>query len=182
MTLPAIAPVVAAACLVQVILSLQVFEVQYALSSGAPPTGSMLAGLAIFNTVIGDISLGYGSAMTMVVGLFIALCLGGLYLVVVRPRPARAVADVDGRFDLPSVNGDPARGPGCGASLGQGPRSQRASPVLRRLARGRLRSPIGAIVPAASAVLLVVWLAGPIAWIALASAPPPAAVARCLHG
>ena len=38
-TLPVIAPVVAPACLVQVILSLQVFEVQYALSSGAPPKG-----------------------------------------------------------------------------------------------------------------------------------------------
>ena len=87
-TLPAIAPVVVAACLIQVILSLQVFEVQYALSSGAPPKGSMLAGLAIFNTVIGDISLGYGSAMTMVVGLFIALCLGGSV-----PRDRAAAAE-----------------------------------------------------------------------------------------
>ena len=92
-TLPAIAPVVIAAGLLQVILALQVFEVQYALSAGAPPKGSMLAGLAIFNTVIGEISLGYGSAMTMVVGLFIALCIAGLYLVVVRPR--RRIVAVD---------------------------------------------------------------------------------------
>ena len=96
----------------------------------------MLAGLAIFNTVIGDISLGYGSAMTMVVGLFIALCLGGLYLVVVRPRPTRAVpADADGRLDVPAVRmGIDRLVSGCGASPA-GPEANRASPAPRTVAR-----------------------------------------------
>jgi multiple sugar transport system permease protein len=177
-TLPAIAPVVAAACLVQVILSLQVFEVQYALSSGAPPTGSMLAGLAIFNTVIGDVSLGYGSAMTMVVGLFIALCLGGLYLVVVRPRPTRVAADGDSRLDLPAVKWRSNAWSRRRREPQAGPEVQASQPGATLGRTRRLRSSVGAVVPAVAAMVLVVWLAGPIVWIALASTQPPAAVAQ----
>ena len=179
-TLPAIAPVVVAACLVQVILSLQVFEVQYALSSGAPPKGSMLAGLAIFNTVIGDISLGYGSAMTMVVGLFIALCLGGLYLVIARPRPTRAAptADSDGRLDSRPSARDPMawsklraiERPGRVAPAGPGRRSREHAPVGSE-------APSGPSLSAIAAALLVLWLAGPIVWIAIASTQPISAVA-----
>lgn len=60
----------------------------------------MLAGLAIFKTAIGDISLGYGSAMAMVLGLLSAVFLGALYLVVrrspvTRPVTADQGAEVD---------------------------------------------------------------------------------------
>ena len=133
-TLPAIAPVVIAAGLLQVILALQVFEVQYALSAGAPPKGSMLAGLAIFNTVIGEISLGYGSAMTMVLGLFIALCLAGLYLVVVRPRRPRS-SPVD-RGDGLDVSAASGRTPGAWAPA---PSATRCPAPRRDRARRRVR-------------------------------------------
>ena len=179
-TLPAIAPVVIAAALLQIVLALQVFEVQYALSAGAPPTGSMLAGLAIFNTVIGDISLGYGSAMTMIVGLFIALCLAGVYLAVVRPRPARtAEVDPGDRLDAPSHRTDPAvwrrlrSEPMSGPAPGDEPSRVRAGDGgrrIRRLAAG--------FVTALATIVLVVALVGPIVWIGVASTQPPSAVVQ----
>ena len=179
-TLPAIAPVVIAAALLQVVLALQVFEVQYALSAGAPPRGSMLAGLAIFNTVIGDISLGYGSAMTMVIGLFIAVCLAGLYLAVVRPRPTRtAGADPGDRLDAPSHRTDQAAWrrlrpePASVPAPGEEPLPV---PGWEGLPRARRRA--WAVLTALVTLLLVVGLAGPIAWIGIASIQPASAVAR----
>ena len=183
-TLPAIAPVLAAACLLQVILALQVFETQYALSANAPPTGSMLAGQAIFNRVIGEISLGYGSAMTMVLGLFTALCLGGLYLVVMRHRSTRPRADEGAELDVSSLRWRRIAGsrvrPGSPPAL----EGRHASPDLthrpwikasRVLVRS-MRTLVGALLAAGVALLLVVWLAGPIAWIGVASTQPDAAL------
>ena len=176
-TLPAIAPVVIAAGLLQVILALQVFEVQYALSAGAPPKGSMLAGLAIFNTVIGEISLGYGSAMTMVVGLFIALCIAGLYLVVVRPRRRIVAVDRGDGLDVSPIRTDPRawarlrRDPMPGAETGPG--ASAGSARSRRLRRSA-----GTVLAATATVLLVIGLAGPLVWIAIASTQPAAAVAQ----
>lgn len=188
-TLPAIAPVVIAGGLLQVILALQVFEVQYALSAGAPPKGSMLAGLAIFNTVIGEISLGYGSAMTMVVGLFIALCLAGLYLVIVRPR-RRVIANArDAGPDVSPIRTDPRawarlrRDPMPGrearSAAGTDPgRSGRPGADSAWTAAHRLRRSSGAVLTAGAALVLVVALAGPLVWIAVASTQPPAAVGQ----
>ena len=140
-TLPAIAPVVIAGGLLQVILALQVFEVQYAMSSGAPPKGSMLAGFAIFNTVIGEISLGYGSAMTMVVGLFIALCLAGLYLVIVRPRRRVVAPDRDDGLDVSPIRTDPRAWARLGATRCPATETgDRARPPGRR---GRTGVPLG---------------------------------------
>lgn len=167
-TLPAIAPVVVVGCLLQVILALQVFEVQYAMSAGSPPKGSMLAGTAIFNTVIGDISLGYGSAMTMVLAGLIALCLVGLYLVV-RPRRARIVPR-DRDEDLATL---PLR-----AAPGAWVRPEREPPPKPRGRSGvkRGRRVIGAALVAGVTILLVVWLVAPIVWIAIASTQPPSAL------
>ena len=80
---------------------------QFALSAGAPPKGSMLAGLEIFNTVIGGSGSATGAAMTMVVGLFIALCIAGLYLVVVRPRRRIVAVDRGDGLDVSPIRTDP---------------------------------------------------------------------------
>jgi multiple sugar transport system permease protein len=185
-TLPAIAPVVIAACLVQIILALQVFEVQYALSANAPPTGSMLTGHAIFNRVIGEISLGYGSALTMVLGVFTAIFLAGLFLVLARSRTTGQPSDVarelddapgrPGRIAWASVprlgrrNADPMTG-----SVARAGRP--GTRVSRALARARpLGSLLRAVILAGAALLLVALLAGPILWIGVASTQPSSAL------
>ncbi len=188
-TLPAIAPVVIAACLIQFLLALQTFEVQYALSAGAPPKGSILAGSAIFNTVIGEISLGYGSAMTMVLGLFSALCLGGLYLVVGRSRTTRLAPADPGH----PVDDGPVRAGFIARSrvrLSRQPVSEILPPVPPDIAQRRflilqartrlapIQRFIWALLAAGMALLLVLWLAGPIVWIGVASTQPPSAVAQ----
>jgi multiple sugar transport system permease protein len=188
-TLPAIAPVVVAGGLLQVILALQVFEVQYAMSAGAPPKGSMLAGFAIFNTVIGEISLGYGSAMTMVVGLFIALCLAGLYLVIVRPRRRVIARDRHDGLDDSPIRADPRAWarlrrdpmPGGEARPGvprDGARTRPSGPGWATNGVHRLRRSSGTLLAATVTLLLVVGLAGPLGWIAIASTQPSAAVAQ----
>jgi ABC-type sugar transport system permease subunit len=163
-TLPAIAPTIVVACGLQIILTLQVFDVQFALTSDAPPEGSRLAGLAIFDTVIGQISLGYGAAQTVTLGILIAACLGLLYLLVLRPaRTSEVIDDVD-----PGPGPTTAAGWIAPAPLGA------ARPI-----RG-VRSSLGAgLVPIARAVALVaivVWLAGPVVWIAVASVQPEKAL------
>jgi ABC-type sugar transport system permease subunit len=179
-TLPAIAPVVIAVCLIQFLLALQTFEVQYALSAGAPPKGSLLAGSAIFNTVIGEISLGYGSAMTMVLGLFSAVCLGGLYLVVARRWADSPVpADRGDPLDDPSVRTAFATPSQVRQRLLSDPDVRSSGPPVRATTRLRpIRSLVWAVLAAGMALLLVVWLAGPIVWIALASTQPSSALAQ----
>ena len=165
-TLPAIAPMLIAASLLQVVLALQVFEVQFALTGDTPPLGSMLSGFVIYRTVIGQISLGYGSAITVVLGLIIALCLLLLYRFVVRPAGLAGGAgarddmevvplDVAHRPDLAhfETSGDPVAPRGASA----GGAAAAFGPVVRPRGRG--------------VAIGVVHLrqVGPPAWIAIAS-------------
>lgn len=93
-TLPAIAPILVAASVLQIILTLQVFDIQFAVTGDAPAPGSILSSLSIYDTVIGSISLGYGAAQTVALGLLIAACLGVLWLIV-RPRRMASAPDAD---------------------------------------------------------------------------------------
>ncbi len=193
-TLPAIAPVLVAACLLQVILALQVFEVQYALSEGNPPTGSLLAGLALFNAVIRDISLGYGAALTVTLGLCIALVLGALYLVV-RPRRTRvSKADEDDpeapllprsvrRRAVAAVRGRGVWAPARPLEIAPGlPADSTPSQLSRRDRVGSGMRPLrdrgGAVAAVVVALGLIVLLAGPIVWVGIASTQPAAAFDR----
>jgi multiple sugar transport system permease protein len=169
-TLPAIAPALIVACALQIILTLQVFDVQFALTSDAPPPGSRLAGLAIFDTVIGQISLGYGAAKTVVLGILIAICLALLYLLVL--RPSREVVDDDEDGPLPRPGVASARSPidrtrWAPAHL----RARRTPPIASVLGRR-----LGPIVRGLALVVLAVWLAGPVVWIAVASTQPERAL------
>ena len=97
-TLPIIWPTVVAATLIELILALQVFDIQFALTSDAPPLGTELVGTHIFHSIMGKISLGYGATETMVLALLIAIGVWLLWVLVVRrpreadPSPAAAIA------------------------------------------------------------------------------------------
>ncbi len=184
-TLPAIAPVVVATCLLQVILALQVFEIQYALSASAPPTGSMLAAHAIFDRVIEDISLGYGSAMTVVLGAFTALFIAGLVLVVVRMTAAPRTKP-DDADDSPLARPSRIAWAAVGRRLrGAAPAETAAPSTIRHrgppgpwrvsLVRPAWRF-MRAFLSAAVVIVLIAFLAGPLLWIALASTQPYAAL------
>jgi ABC-type sugar transport system permease subunit len=169
-TLPAIAPTLVVASALQIILTLQVFDVQFALTGDAPPPGSRLAGLAIFDTVIGQISLGYGAAKTVVLGILIAVCLAILYgLVLRRPPPVPHDPEDAG---IPTTTIRPAGTPlyrttSSFVALRSRPTRPIASVLGRRL---------GPVVRGFALVVLAIWLAGPVAWIAVASTQPEKAL------
>ena len=142
-TLPVIAPSVVAACVIQVVLTMQVFDVQFALAPPIPPRGAELAGFVVYQTVTGDISLGYGAALAVTVAVVTALVAGGLVLV--------------SRLRLPSSRSDPGGSTTTSADARSATRRRRVPLRLRRLATG------------AATLLLVVWLIGPILWIVVAS-------------
>lgn len=147
-TLPVLAPSIVAACVIQLVLAIQVFDVQFALTSSAPPRGSELAGFRVYTTVIGQISLGYGAAQAVVLGLIAAVVAGGL-VVVARAWSRGASRAAAGRrlvgVSLPSLR-------------------LSVPPQVARIGR------------AVAIGTLVLWLVGPIAWIAVASTQPEAAL------
>ena len=67
-TLPIIWPTVVAATLIELILALQVFDIQFA-SQPTAAQGTELVGTHIFHSIIEKISLGYGATETMVLAL-----------------------------------------------------------------------------------------------------------------
>jgi ABC-type sugar transport system permease subunit len=168
-TLPAIAPTVVAACLLQVILTVQVFDIQFALSNDRPVAGSVLAGFQIFRTVIEEISLGYGAAQTMVLAGFIAFCLWVMWVLVLRPRGGRD----DEAHDADEVSA--ARRPW---RLRLSPRTSATPPLTSAPEREAspahgLFSPIRSVAArlgrTAAIAAFVVFLGGPIVWILIAS-------------
>ena len=159
-TLPVIAPAVVAACVIQVVLTVQVFDVQFALAAPAPPRGSQLAGFYVYSTVIGDVSLGYGAALAVVLAVLAALLAGVLVIVsrlrIPRTRPA------DGS-PIPATSSPPAP-----ADRARPVPSVRPLPRARPWFGVRLRH----LVTGAATLGLVVWLVGPVVWIVVASTQP----------
>ena len=184
-TLPAIAPSVIAACLLQIILTLQVFDVQFALSGDQPAKGSMLTGMAVFKTVIEQIALGYGATQTMVLAVFIGICLYALWVLVIRPATGRLVPAKDAE-DLVATRRTPRTAPESNGLRVASATARRgweaaAAPVGRSpawlrsiwwLGSGWLRRLVGT----AALVLLALWLVGPILWMVVASTQTEAAL------
>ncbi len=180
-TLPFVAPTVTAACLLQVILTLQVFDVQFALSADHPPPGAGLTALAIFDTIINDLSLGYGAAETVLLGLVIAACVGALLLVLRPRRPgARGTEEpaqdrqggtypVAGRRQVTPVLAAQG-GPFERDAIEAAPSA--ASTQFRRSA-GRALAKVAVV---AAGAVLVAWFVIPIGWILIASVQPESAL------
>lgn len=160
-TLPVIAPSVLAACLLQVVLALQVFEIQFAIVGDSPPRNSQLAGYQLYRTVIGEISLGYGAAATLVYAAITGLCVAALWWVLAGPRrhpPARA----DDALATRTLRAPDIAAPAATGGL---------EPARTRIPQG-VRSGAGRLAKVAATLLVVVWLVGPLIWIAIASTQP----------
>lgn len=161
-TLPAISPMLIAATLIEIVLTLQVFDVQFALTAGQPPKGTILAAMQIYRTVIESISLGYGATETIVLGLLVGVCIWLLWVLVVRRIPDA---------DPVSAQEDEAEPPGRAlrASAAATDRTPSWELDLARPRFGRLRAALGQLGGAAGALLLTIWVLGPFLWIAIAS-------------
>ena len=179
-TLPTIAPTLVIVVGLQVILSLQVFDILFSVSSGRPRIGGDLTGYAIFDVVINRLSFGYGAALTVVLAIVIAACLGALLLARRWLRRSSAtdhgVGDAEDE-ELPPLPDVPVHvaadelAPGVTGAPGGLPRPRRSSWSGSR--PGRALGRIGAGVAVAAVGF---WLLAPMAWLAVASLQPEAAL------
>lgn len=179
-TLPAVRPTVIVVCVIQVVLSLQVFDVLFAITRGRPLPGGDLTGYAIYSSVIGNLSFGYGSAQTVSLAAIVALCLLALVPVLrgTRVRRSRGTGDpdLDPFADSIPVGGlPPARWEVDGHGAESSTRGARV--LAGRRARLRAwRGAAGRIARGVAIVALLAWLVGPVVWLLIASVQPESAL------
>jgi ABC-type sugar transport system permease subunit len=163
-TLPTIAPTVVAATLIELILALQVFDIQFSLTSDQPPKGTELVAMHLFHSIIETISLGYGAAQTMLLALFIGVGIWLLWVLVVRPRSSAEA--------VPITDDDAPTGPrGIAPAIGRhrpSPASRWEEEVAPRRF-GFIRQIVSRVAGTGGAVLLAVWVLGPLLWILIGS-------------
>jgi multiple sugar transport system permease protein len=177
-TLPAIGNMLVVISILQVIVSLQVFDLLYLLTGGGPGSETTVMNYVIYNRVVLNSSFGYSAALALFLVLVIVLC-SGLLLYLRRRGSGRRAAD-DTRVIAERSADEEAWRPSRAArtaTLGRATDATEAPtpgrrrtlpllPALRRLAFG------------ASVVALFIWLLGPLAWIAISSIQPESAVTQ----
>ena len=85
---PAIKNTLIVVGVLQVIIGLQVFDLLYSLTSGGPGRDTYVLIMAIYDITFGQISLGYGAAITVILFLIIVAC-SFLILIAQGPPAAR---------------------------------------------------------------------------------------------
>ena len=172
-TLPAIRPTVIVVCVIQVVLSLQVFDVLFAITRGRPLPGGDLTGYAIYSSVIGNLSFGYGSAETVVLAAIVALCLLALVPVIRGARVRRPRGTVDPDLDpLAGVIRAAGPPPARWETDGHGEEPSSRGPRRARAWRGAA----GRMARGVAIAALLAWLVGPVVWLLIASVQPESAL------
>jgi ABC-type sugar transport system permease subunit len=177
-TLPAIRNTLILVAILQVILSLQVFDLLYLLTGGGPGSETTVMNYVIYNRVVLNSSFGYSAAEALVLLGVIVLCSSVFLYLRLRGRTpgSELVDDSDQRPWRGVAQG---QGPGwepAEASEAPAPDDDRHEAPRRR----PLRLP-AVVVRAAAAIavaLLFVWLLGPIAWMAISSIQPEGAITQ----
>ena len=167
-TLPAIRPMLLIVTVLNVIISLQVFDIIFQLTNGGPGFETTTMAYYVYDSAFNYLSLGY-SAMLALVLLALIVIFSGAALVF-RSRAPRGVDLDDALVPLPRALSE--RKLAAVGSAG----AQTATPVARRSAwSGTLRTLER---PAAIAVgaLFLVWSLAPTLWIAIASLEPEGSI------
>lgn len=172
-TLPGIRNTLLVVAILQVILSLQVFDLLYLLTGGGPGRETTVTNYYIYERTVQNLSFGYASSMAIVLFLVILAFSAVLLWQRLRTPPAGPTYDVEDlplrfasepiphRTDtriVPTWNDEPRHS--VVARIGGSPPARLARRVLMAIGIG----------------LLVLWLIGPIVWIAIASIQPEGAV------
>jgi multiple sugar transport system permease protein len=169
-TIPSIRGPLLIVAVLQVIIGLQVFDLLYSLTGGGPGRDTYVLIYAIFDTAFTNLSLGYASALTVVLFLIIAAC--SLLVVSLRLRRPRAMSAGDDDLTAASGLSDRDRM----AAAREVMTSQAPPPPPRR--RVRLPAWVGKVGFAALAIGLLLFFVAPIAWIGISSLQPYEALAR----
>lgn len=173
-TFPAIRNMLLVGTVLQIILSLQVFDIIFTLTRGGPGYETTVMYYFIYNTAFGTLNFGYSAALSVLLVLFIVLFSAPLVYLRQRSRyreskdVATAAADSArvavsaSAISLQPTVADPMEGLDFDDSA-----FVRRKVVPAWLGRALTRTGI---------VLLFAWLAGPILWILIASVEPTKAI------
>jgi ABC-type sugar transport system permease subunit len=166
-TLPAIRPTLIVVAILQIIISLQVFDLLFSLTNGGPGRSTYVLIYAIYDLAFGSLSLGYASAVTVVLFGIIVLCSLVLLLFQVRRRSAPAVrADDDLGPDLGAGRTTLRLARSAGGTVGV---ARAFDDPPHRARRFRVPAPVGRAVFGVGVGLLLFFFIAPIAWMVIAS-------------
>ena len=171
-TIPAIRLTLIVVGILQVIIGLQVFDLLFTLTNGGPGRDTYVLVYAIYDLAFNNVSLGYGSAVTVVLFLIIVACSMLLLLFSVRRRPRQAVVGFDEDAELAAASvrtslrftNVPSK-----VDRDSGPALSFESRDPVRQARFRLPPRVGKLLFGLGAGLLLFFFVAPIAWMIIAS-------------
>jgi ABC-type sugar transport system permease subunit len=170
-TLPSIRNTLLVVSILSLILSLQTFDVLFTLTGGGPGTSTTVIIYYIYKSAIGTLSFGYSGALAVFLFVVIAACSSLLLVQRLRNRRGEGV-DIDDETAI-AIGGPihaavtaPVEPPPT-VEVPYVPRRRRRVAVPASLRRVALGVGVGA---------LLLWILGPIIWIAIASIQPEAAV------
>ncbi len=168
-TLPAIKNTVIVVGVLQVIISLQVFDLLFSLTSGGPGRDTYVLIMAIYTTTFEQISLGYGAAITVV--LFGIIVVASLLMLLVLRRGQQAPPAVD--EDAENAAASARTSLRLDALATTVARATDGQPdVERRRSRLRLPSVVSRVLFGVGVSALFFFFFAPIAWMLIASLQP----------
>jgi multiple sugar transport system permease protein len=173
-TLPAIKNTLIVVGVLQVIIGLQVFDLLYSLTSGGPGRDTYVLIMAIYDITFGQISLGYGAAITVI--LFLIIVAASFLILIMRVRRRAPSAIVDDEAEDAAATGRTSLRLDSGAAMAL----QRTGEEPEDARRGRIRLPrsVTKVGFAAGVLALFFFYVAPIAWMIVASLQPTQALAE----
>jgi ABC-type sugar transport system permease subunit len=173
-TLPAIKNTLIVVGVLQVIIGLQVFDLLYSLTSGGPGRDTYVLIMAIYDITFGQISLGYGAAITVL--LFLIIVAASFLLLIARVRRRSSVAVVDDEAEDAAATGRTSLRLDSRAAMAM-QRSARDEPEEGRRNGIRLPRTLAKVGFAAGVLVLFFFYTAPIVWMIVASLQPSQALA-----
>ncbi len=171
--LPAIRPTVLVIAVLQIIIGLQVFDLLFSLTHGGPGYDTYVLIYAIYDKAFNNLSLGYASALSVVLFFIIVACSLLLLLFQVRRgRDKSMVIETDDEVLEPALRFTAGVGDDKFAAL-----TQTRYETAPRRRRFRFPPWVGRLAFAVVAGLLLLFFISPIVWSVIASVQPTAALA-----
>ena len=173
-TLPAIKNTLIVVGVLQVIIGLQVFDLLYSLTSGGPGRDTYVLIMAIYDITFGQISLGYGAAITVL--LFLIIVAASFLILIMRVRRRTPIAIVDDEAEDAAATGRTSLRLDSRAAMAL--QRNREEPEDVRRSRIRLPRTVTKVGFAIGVLALFFFYVAPIAWMVVASLQPTQALAQ----
>ena len=173
-TLPAIKNTLIVVGVLQVIIGLQVFDLLYSLTSGGPGRDTYVLIMAIYDITFGQISLGYGAAITVI--LFLIIVAASFLILIARVRRRPPVEVVDDEAEEAAATGRTSLKLDAGSAMAIRASARRTTEEGRR-SLIRLPRTVTKVGFAIGVLILFFFYTAPIVWMIIASLQPSQALA-----